>query len=224
MDRFDLYRLLAADQLDLLDAAEKEALREGLRLHPDIDVAAFRARVREALTGGEDIETFVASLADAERSVAAAGTAPPAPVSRARPFALRPLRIALVAAAASLALWIGGQWVARDRDAGPGIGQTLHLDVVRDDGVPRVDLDIDAATHITLVATVRDPGPLAWELRDGADRTIDRGTLAAESRTQAPRLVTLPVPKARLRAASHYSLVVTSPAGEIIGQWGFETE
>lgn len=213
MDRFELYRLLAADQLDLLQPSQKEALREELRRHPDVDAAAFAARVREALASGADLDAFVAAIADADREIAAGRGQP----RRARRMA----RLVLVAAAAVLAVWVGGRWIG---DRGDGPPATFRLDARRGADLPVLDLDALPA-YVVLEVEARAPaGELAWEIRDTALHVVDRGAISALDGPPGPRTVSVTVSTSRLQPATGYWLVLTGGDGTALGQWRFDTE
>lgn len=219
MNRYELYRLLAADQLGLLDAAGKRNLTEALADRPAVDRQAWATALREAVADpGSDAEF--------RQRIAAAGDFDPPVEQRSRRSGMRWRSprvwrwvVAAAAAAAGIALVVRVFDPHSPRLPGSGV-QVLALDADRSVAV-RADLDADPAPALALEIEV-PPGATRWEVRDGSLDLVASGEVAGSARAGG-RLRAV-VPKNRLRPANSYWLVVRGPSGDVLHQWKFDLD
>ena len=221
MTRYELYRLVVADELDLLDDAGRRRLQELSATHPDFDRSAFIAGVREAMGQPEGDEELLRSLEEAERHLAdIQGLARVTPAARSR--RPRAWRIGLIAAASVAVVWLAGRWVG---PAGlpPSAPQSVRLSGTRDGAAARVDLDREDSPVIRLVAGARPAEPVTrWELRDGAGQSLTEGPVPPGEAGSA--LPPIEIRKDALRAAQPYWLVLLGDDDRVIREWRFEVD
>lgn len=221
MTRYELYRLVVADELDLLDDDGRRRLQELSATHPDFDRSAFIAGVREAMGAPDGDEELLRSLEEAERHLTdiPGVTRVPPPARSRRPSAWR---IGLIAAASVAVVWLAGRFVG---PAGlpPSAPQSVRLSGMRDGDPARVDLDREDSPVIRLMAGARPAEPVTrWELRDGAGESVTEGAVA-------PGEIGSPLPpieirKDALRAAQPYWLVLLSDDDRVIREWRFDVD
>jgi len=204
LNRIEIYRLLLAEELDLLDDAGKERLRTALRDHPELDRAGFMEGARRALK--EDDREMQQLLQT--RQLPGSGRLPRR-LSRTG-------RAVLIAAASVALLWFGGRALLPG-DRG-GDAEVVVLDAARAGrAASRVDLD-SGPERVALDTGVRPAGASAWQLRDGAGLVLRAGPLAPGDPAEF-----IQIEKSWLRPAQAYWLVLLDSSQHVVAEWRFET-
>ncbi len=219
--QYEFYRLLVADEIGLLDDDDKSRLEAALVARPGVDRASFAEELRQSLADEAPDDDMLTRIAEAERDLVApvaSGEARPAVAWRRR----RMWRVGVVAAASVAVVWFAGRLVRGPGDA-PAPALTVRLDVMRDGGVPMLDLDASAADRVLLMPGLRPRAPvIRWELRDGASALVAGGTLPGGD--PGDPLPPIDIRKQILRPANSYWLVLLGPGGEVVRQWRFDIE
>ena len=208
LNRIELYRLLLAEELDLLDDAGKERLRAALRDHPEIDRAGFIEGARRALN--EDDREMLQSLQSTQ--LPEGGRKPARRLSRTG-------RAVLIAAASVALLWFGGRALLPGDRGGPA--EVVVLDAARAGrAAPRVDLD-SGPERISLDTGERPAEASVWQLRDGAGVVLRAGLL--EPVGPGDPVPPIQIEKAWLRPAQAYWVVLLDSREHVVAEWRFET-
>ncbi len=243
MDRMDLYRLLVADQLDLLEPEEKRRLERALSEYPDVDRLRFAERVVAALGDAGDAareRQFLDALQAAENE---GGEPIPSIASPAKRFrARRSLGrwgLGLAAAAGAAAVWLGDQFGSEPSRSGPAAtlppaadsrgeapsraSQAVLLDANRAEG-DEIDLDATSAPYVTFVTEARiQATTVIWQLRDGGDVVLETGRLEFASEGSALRSIALQVAKERL-SGSLFWLILQDTSGRELRRWSIRVQ